>query len=77
MISAGKTAYVSAMIHEAVIIVDENGIEAAASTIAIVKMECCIVNPEPKIFYANHSFIYYIKHIPTNTLLIVGDYHGN
>ncbi|XWV25781.1 serpin [Tupanvirus soda lake] len=69
--------YVSTMIHEAVVIVDEDGTEAAAVTVAVCRAECCSIMPEPVIFRANRSFVYYIKHIPTNTLLFVGDYHGN
>lgn len=29
-----------------------------------------------KIFNADHPFIYYIRHIPTNTFLFMGDYQG-
>lgn len=72
-------AFISTMIHEAVVIVDENGTEAAAVTVAVCMKEsmCTRNDPEPKIFNANHSFVYYIKHKPTNTLMFVGDYHGN
>jgi serine protease inhibitor len=70
-------AYVSTMIHEAVVIVDEAGTEAAAVTVAAIKRQCMMMKPEPIIFYANRSFVYYIKHMPTNTLLFVGDFHGN
>jgi serine protease inhibitor len=69
-------AYVSTMIHEAVVIVDEAGTEAAAVTTAVCTLGCARMKPKPIIFNANRSFIYYIKHIPTNTLLFVGDFHG-
>ncbi|XWV24548.1 serine proteinase inhibitor [Tupanvirus deep ocean] len=74
---ADKYAYVSTMIHEAVVIVDEDGTEAAAVTVAVCRMESCCIQPVPVVFRANRSFVYYIKHIPTNTLLFIGDYHGN
>lgn len=74
---SGQNAYCSTMIHEAVIIVDEEGTEAAAVTVAVMMEESCCYEPDPEIFYANHSFVYYIKHRPTNTLIFVGDYHGN
>lgn len=73
----GTYARVSTMIHEAVVIVDESGTEAAAVTVAVMRMECMMIKPDPIVFNANHSFVYYIKHKPTNTLLFVGDYHGN
>ena len=69
-------AYVSVMIHEAVVIVDEAGTEAAAVTVACVTKESCSMS-KPIVFNANHSFVYYIKHQPSNTILFVGDYHGN
>jgi serpin B/serpin B11/12 len=70
-------AYVSVLIHEAVVIVNETGTEASAVTVAVCQSKGIRRNPEPIIFRADHSFIYYIKHIPTKTLLFVGDYHGN
>ena len=77
MISANLNTYVSTMIHEAVVIVDEDGTEAAATTMAVCTMESCCMTPNAVVFNANRSFVYYIKHYPTNTLLFVGDFHGN
>jgi serpin B/serpin B11/12 len=73
--NSSTEASVSTLIHSAVVIVDEVGTEAAAATVMGVR-SCCI-RPTPISFNANHSFVYYIKHLPTNTLLFVGDYHGN
>ncbi len=68
------------MIHEAVVIVDEQGTEAAATTVCEVRKMCLsIEEPEPIIeFYANHPFVYYIKHTraPDNTIVFVGAYDG-
>lgn len=69
------TVKVSTLLHEAVIIVDEKGTEAAAAT----SMECatCVcIPPKPVIFNANHTFVYYIRHVATNVLLFVGTYNG-
>jgi len=68
-----KNIFVSDIIHEAVVIVDETGTEAAAAT-GIFMMDNCI-REKPKIieFKADHSFIYYIRHKDSNTLLFVGD----
>jgi serpin B len=58
-----------------VVIVDEVGTEAAATT--VMMMTRGLVVEKTVTFNANHSFIYYIRHQPTNTILFVGDYHGN
>jgi serpin B/serpin B11/12 len=69
--------YVSTMVHEAVVVIDEIGTEAAATTVAVMRLESCSrTKREPVVFYANHPFMYYIKHVPTKTLLFVGDFHG-
>ena len=69
-----EPVYVSAAIHEAVVIVDEFGTEAAAST--AVHMSKSALKPTPKLFYADHSFMYYIKHIETGTMLFIGFFNG-
>lgn len=66
---------ISDIIHEAVVIVDEEGTEAAAVTVISISENCMPLNSNV-IFRADHSFIYYIRHIPTNALIFVGDYHG-
>jgi serpin B len=63
------------IIHKAVIIVDEDGTEASAVT-AMTMMKCCMMRPKesPIKFIADHSFSYYIRHIPTNTIIFSGLY---
>jgi len=76
--SAGEAAfklYISNAIHEAVVIVDEEGTEAAAFTAMTVSAAC--VQPDPPMFRCDRSFMYYIRHKPSNIILFVGDYHGN
>jgi serpin B len=64
------------MIHEAVIIVDEEGTEAAAAT-AVVASFGCAARPDPiPEFRATSSFFFAIRHKPTNSLLFLGDFHG-
>ena len=71
-----KEAYVSKIIHEAVVIVDEKGTEAAAVTVIIMKQMMAMPTKKPIIFKADHEFIYYIRHIPTNMILFYGNFDG-
>lgn len=73
----GENVFISDIIHEAVIEIDENGTEAAAATVLIAKQACCFILPvEPKKFIANHTFRYYIRHTPSNTFLFWGTFDG-
>lgn len=65
--------FVSKIIHEAVITVDEKGTEAAAMT-AIIAVDSAFSRDRPIIFNANHPFAYYIRHIPSNTIVFLGKY---
>ena len=64
---------ISAIIHKAKIEVNEKGAEAAAAT--MVK-ECMMIgyDADPKNFYANRPFVYYVRHIETNSILFMGKY---
>lgn len=59
--------YVSGIYHEAVVTVDES-----SGNINIIDDEESAI-----IFRADHTFIYYIRHVPTNLLLFYGDYQGD
>ena len=67
-------AYVTNIIHEAVVIVDEDGTEATAATTAVVAKCLCRAQTQKIIFNANHTFMYYIRHKKTNTILFLGTY---
>ncbi|AYV85210.1 MAG: serpin [Satyrvirus sp.] len=70
-----RNLYVSELIHEAVVIVDESGTEAHAVTVAVARcVPTCAIICET--FYANRSFVYYIKHMPTGLMMFIGDFHG-
>jgi hypothetical protein len=61
------------LLHEAIVIVDEEGTEAAAAT----SFSFCDSSPpvEPSInFILNRSFYYYIRHKPTDTVVFTGHY---
>jgi len=66
---------VNQVIHKAVIIVDEEGTEAAAATAKLVSK--CITPETPKTvinFVADHPFTYYIRHIEYNIVIFNGYY---
>lgn len=67
--------YVDKITHKAVIIVDEEGTEAAAVTVIALENYCA---PEDSsiIFKADHTFQYYIKDNESNTIIFMGMYDG-
>ena len=76
-LSPEKKIYVDDIIHEVVLIVDEYGTEAAAATAQTFMYESCMVEVnKPIIFRADHTFSYYIRNVPTNTLLFTGVFDG-
>ena len=71
----GNDISVSNIIQEVVVIVDESGTEAAAATAGIMTRNCIGVS-KPINFVANHTFYYYIRHKPTNTIMFYGIWDG-
>jgi serpin B len=67
--------YVSKVIHKAFVDVYEEGTEAAAAT-AMIMTECGSAGPPPppKIFRADHPFIFLIKDNETGAILFLGRY---
>lgn len=59
--------------HEAVVIVDEEGTEAAATTVFACSNSIDPVEPSIN-FILNRSFYYYIRHKPTDTIVFTGYY---
>ena len=68
---------ISKIIHKAVIIVDEEGTEAAAATaICMMELQCMMFNREPEInFVADHPFMFYIRETGSNCILFQGQYN--
>ena len=66
--------YVDQIIHNAVIIVNEEGTEAAAAT-AMITYNCVQSKQKTFNFIANHPFLYYIRHKPTNMVIFCGTYY--
>jgi serpin B len=64
--------YIGAVIHKAFVEVDENGTEAAAAT-AILMAPGAAFRPEPpKVFRADHPFLFLIKHTASGQILFLG-----
>ena len=69
----GGDIFVGRVQHEAVVIVDEEGTEAAAFT-SVDCFKNCISNPI--VFKADRSFTYYIRDKTSNIILFMGCFHG-
>ena len=73
-LNISQDSYISSIIHEAVVIVDEEGTEAAAVT-TMISQNCMMSAPKKTIiFRADHDFVYYIRHIPSNMILFYGEF---
>ncbi|XP_016311750.1 leukocyte elastase inhibitor-like isoform X2 [Sinocyclocheilus anshuiensis] len=64
--------FLSAVAHKAFVDVNEEGTEAAAATAAIVAF--CMLREEH--FMADHPFLFFIRHNPTNSILFFGRFRG-
>jgi serpin B len=64
---------ISEVVHKAFVEVDEEGTEAAAAT-AVGMVMCAAVIPsqEPKVFRADHPFLFFIRDRKTNAVLFSG-----
>ncbi|XP_037365591.1 serpin B11 isoform X1 [Talpa occidentalis] len=68
-ISPGKGLYLSKVIHKAYVDVNEEGTEAAAATGENVVVKRLPIRAQ---FMANHPFLFFIRHVRTNTILFCG-----
>lgn len=66
-----RELFLSAVVHETFIEVNEEGTEAAGATGAAVATTSMPAEP-PVEFRADHPFIYLIRHRPTGTILFLG-----
>jgi serpin B len=68
-----KELYISKVIHQAVIEVNEKGTEAAAATAVVGMLGGAMPRNEPPvIFKADHPFIYFIYDTKTGVILFMG-----
>ena len=62
--------YISVVVHKAFVDVNEEGTEAAAATGVVMKLTSA-GQPNP-VFRADHPFIFFIRDIPTGSILFMG-----
>ena len=69
-----KELVISDVIHKAFVAVDEEGTEAAAATAVLMTIGASplMAKPEPKIFKADHPFLFIIRHKKTGAILFMG-----
>jgi len=64
--------YISAVIHKAMIAVDEKGTEAAAATAVVMATKSMPMPEEPVEFTADHPFFFLIRDRETGSILFLG-----
>ncbi len=67
--TGGRDLFISQVIHQAYVKVDEKGTEAAAATAVAMKLTAM---PETKVFRADHPFIFMIQEKETGAILFMG-----
>ncbi|XP_077077736.1 leukocyte elastase inhibitor-like isoform X2 [Siphateles boraxobius] len=67
--SSNNDLVVSKVIHKAFVEVNEEGTEAAAATGVFGEALCYI---SPKVFNADHPFLFFVRHNPTKSILFYG-----
>jgi serpin B len=68
--SVTEQLYVGDVLHQAFVSVDEKGTEAAAATAVVMKAGAA--PGDPAVVDANRPFLFFVRDIPTNTVLFVG-----
>lgn len=68
-----ERVFVSDVIHKAFVAVDEKGTEAAAATAVIMATKAASApGPDPRIFKADHPFLFIIQHNASGAVLFMG-----
>jgi serpin B len=68
-----KNLFISDVIHQAFIDVNEEGTEAAAATAVVIRLAAAPANPEPvPVFRVDHPFIFLIQDDETGAILFMG-----
>ncbi|HIJ64310.1 MAG TPA: serpin family protein [Candidatus Hydrogenedentes bacterium] len=64
--------FISAVIHKAYVDVNEEGTEAAAATGVVMQLKSVAVQPQPKVFRADHPFVFVIRDNRTGSIVFAG-----
>jgi serpin B len=69
-----RELFISEVFHKAFCEVNEEGTEAAAATGAVKTLASArpLVPPPPKVFQADHPFLYFIRDVQTGSILFMG-----
>jgi len=70
--TTAEPLYISAVIHKAFVAVDEDGTEAAAATAVTMRAGAVRMQAPPKVFKADHPFLFFIRHNATGEILFAG-----
>uniref|UniRef100_A0A8C1Q6F9 Serpin B6 n=1 Tax=Cyprinus carpio TaxID=7962 RepID=A0A8C1Q6F9_CYPCA len=70
--SPNNDLVVSKVIHKAFVEVNEEGTEAAAATGVVINVVTALKPEDPKTFIADHPFLFFIRHNPSNSILFYG-----
>jgi serpin B len=63
---------IAEVVHKAFVEVNEEGTEAAAATAVTMDLKSVSPSPQPKVFQADHPFLFFIRDRKTNTVLFSG-----
>lgn len=66
-----KDLFISAVVHEAYVEVNEEGTEAAAATGVVMRLTSAPMD-RPPVFRADHPFLFLIRHKQTGSILFIG-----
>jgi serpin B len=71
--TTAQKLFISAVLHKAFVAVDEEGTEAAAATAVVMALTSVVLPPpKPKVFKADHPFVFVIRHRETGAVLFMG-----
>lgn len=69
--STNNDLVLSEVVHKAFVDVNEEGTEAAAATAAVMMLRSAFILEK---FYADHPFLFFIRHNPSKSILFAGRY---
>jgi serpin B len=71
-LSPGRQLFISEVIHQAYVGVNEQGTEAAAATAVYMNESVGPEEPDVPVFRADHPFVFLILHNETGCILFLG-----